>query len=633
MGTGIPTASAFDVQAASRLITTAQNELATNPRSFEARIGLGFGYLAMDALEEAEEAFRVAATQEPNQPSGHYWLGRTEYRRRRYTAALDAFARVASLLPRWGEVHAEMGRCYFRLHRASEADRAFRTALAYMALDEGHPPEIIPPPSFGDDDHEWVEKVAPMSPIEVRYFLSLNLLEQGKIEDAARECERALSVRRDAELLVLAGMIASRRGQLAEAERLLLEATQAKPTYAPAYYQLGTVYSKMRRPAEAAEVLARWKELDDAEKRLQEERAALERNPDKVPRFISLGSLYLNSGATNDAIAAYQKAIWFDPNAVDAYNGLAHAYALEGNLSAALTAAHKALELDPNRAEAHAGLGFVRLRQALASQQEGDYAAALASYREAVRLKPDFLEAWSRIGEIAAKQARYAEAQTAYEKALSLIEKVEMEPAARQRLSARTHQSLGDVLLLQAQYDAAKSHYEQAAREDETLVESRYNLGFLEYRQGNLDKAETYYRSVIALNPNMPEAHHILGLLYVDAERFADAEREFREALKLRNDSAPTLERLAHLLGHKEERLDEALELAQRATELRPQSASYWNTLSWIRYRRGEYEEAEHAIRQALALDPNNALYQEGLRVLEGLRARKPSDAGSLPQR
>lgn len=603
---GVEGVSALEVDAVLREIEAARTELQANPASWEGHLRLGFGYLAMDALEQAEETFQKATRLQPNQPSGFYWLGRTLFARGRYEAAAQAFSHVVTQLPQWGEAYAELGRSYLRMHRRSEAETALRSALALMAEGTTPPPEIVPPPSFGED-HSWLDKIALLGPVEVRYFLAWNAFEQGRLEEAARECERALAGARSAEILTLTGMVAFRRGRIQEAENAFLEASQRNPNDTSAFYQLGTLYSKTRRHREAEAAFARWKTLEAARKPLEEEQAALLRNPDKALSLVKIGSLHLNRGEIQEAIVAYQKALWFHPDEVDAYNGLGHAYALLKDFGAALNAQHKALERAPHRAEVHAGLGFIRSQQALETQQEGDFAAALASYREAVRLKPDFVEAWERIGDLHAQRSQYVEAQTAYETALSL------------RPNARTYQSLGDVFLLQEKFDDAKRAYEEALRRDASLVEPRYNLGFLEYRAGNLEGAATHYRAVLSLDPNVAEAHHLLGLVYGDAERFADAEREYREALRLRPDSAPTLERLAHLLAHDEKRLDEALELAQRAVALRPQSASYWNTLAWVRYRRGEHAEAEKAIRQALQLDPNNALYQEGLRVLKGL--------------
>ena len=188
VATTVRQAFAFDVDAVSQYIAVARTELEANPTSFDARIRLGFGYLAMDALEQAEEAFQSACTSDPSQPSGHYWLGRTLYARGRYAAAIVAFMRVVNLLPKWGEVRAEIGRCHFKLHHSTDAETAFRTALTHMASMSDHPTVIITPPSFGDDDHEWVDKVVPLDAVDVRYFLGLNSLEQGRLEDAAREC-------------------------------------------------------------------------------------------------------------------------------------------------------------------------------------------------------------------------------------------------------------------------------------------------------------------------------------------------------------------------------------------------------------------------------------------------------------
>ena len=43
-----------------------------------------------------------------------------------------------------------------------------------------------------------------------------------------------------------------------------------------------------------------------------------------------------------------------------------------------------------------------------------------------------------------------------------------------------------------------------------------------------------------------------------------------------------------------------------------------YNTLALIDFRRGDYRQAEQAIRKALALEPNNRNYQQGLKQISG---------------
>ena len=62
--------------------------------------------------------------------------------------------------------------------------------------------------------------------------------------------------------------------------------------------------------------------------------------------------------------------------------------------------------------------------------------------------------------------------------------------------------------------------------------------------------------------------------------------------------------------------LERARQYAQQAIDLDPNIASYYNTLALIEFRRGDYRQAEKAIRKALELEPNNRNYQYGLKQI-----------------
>ena len=51
-----------------------QQAVAENPNSVEAHLSLGFAYLAMDAMEQAEIAFQKALQLDPTSVQGAYWL-------------------------------------------------------------------------------------------------------------------------------------------------------------------------------------------------------------------------------------------------------------------------------------------------------------------------------------------------------------------------------------------------------------------------------------------------------------------------------------------------------------------------------------------------------------------------------
>jgi tetratricopeptide (TPR) repeat protein len=98
-----------------------------------------------------------------------------------------------------------------------------------------------------------------------------------------------------------------------------------------------------------------------------------------------LGNVYLNSGACDDAIAAYSKAIELDRQFAWPYSNLALAYVQKGRLAEAILLYQRGIELfasDKDKAVTWNRLGNVYRRL-------NDYANAIAAYQTADDLDPD----------------------------------------------------------------------------------------------------------------------------------------------------------------------------------------------------------------------------------------------------
>ncbi len=129
-----------------------------------------------------------------------------------------------------------------------------------------------------------------------------------------------------------------------------------------------------------------------------------------------------------------------------------------------------------------------------------------------------------------------------------------------------------------------------------------------------LRRAEKYadatmsYDAAIALVPK-PEARHWV-LFYSRAickERSADwtgAETDFRQALALQPDQPQVLNYLGYSYLDRNENLDEALKLIERAVAAEPESGYIVDSLAWALYRLGRYDEAVVPMEKASLLEP-----------------------------
>jgi TolB-like protein/DNA-binding winged helix-turn-helix (wHTH) protein len=111
----------------------------------------------------------------------------------------------------------------------------------------------------------------------------------------------------------------------------------------------------------------------------------------------------------------------------------------------------------------------------------------------------------------------------------------------------------------------------------------------------------------IELDPRLPEAHTVLAKLLANDEDWSAAQRELDTALTLDPGDAATLMNKAQWANALENRPDEAIRLAQRATERDPLRPTTHYRLCWIYFDSGHLQEAAASCQQTLELSPNYA--------------------------
>ena len=149
------------------IVAKYQSDVDNNPRLVEAYLNLSFAYLALDAMQQATETLkhllRLPLRLEEGSADIHYWMGRIEYLQGNFEAALSSFQKAIDLSPDWSAGHAELGLCYFRLHKYDESEAAFTEALGLSSSSKVHRNRFVPPDFFEKQDQRWMDKVSPMS--------------------------------------------------------------------------------------------------------------------------------------------------------------------------------------------------------------------------------------------------------------------------------------------------------------------------------------------------------------------------------------------------------------------------------------------------------------------------------------
>lgn len=109
--------------------------------------------------------------------------------------------------------------------------------------------------------------------------------------------------------------------------------------------------------------------------------------------------------------------------------------------------------------------------------------------------------------------------------------------------------------------------------------------------QASYAPANRNFRSVI---------QSTLGDVLSDLDRWEEARSSYEQALRLDPQNHNAMNNYAYFMSVRGERLDYALELAEKAISFEPENSAYLDTIGWIQFKRGELEEAKEYIQRSV---------------------------------
>lgn len=256
--------------------------------------------------------------------------------------------------------------------------------------------------------------------------------------------------------------------------------------------------------------------------------------------------------------------------------------------------------------EARDGVAEAFLTLANALDGEDSQRIALIHARLAAHVRPESTEAWLLAGELLEAQGQHALATEA------LAEVPADSPwfvtAAIRR--ADTQRAAGDpeggIATLR---QLGESHPDQievhSALGDALRVEERF-----------AEAAEAYSRAIDLIGTPQT-AHWVLfytrGIAGERAGNWEAAEADFRQALALEPEQPLVLNYLGYSLVEKRRDLDEALGMIEQAVSSQPDDGYITDSLGWVLYRLGRYEEAVQPMLRAVELTPDDPVINDHL--------------------
>jgi putative PEP-CTERM system TPR-repeat lipoprotein len=320
---------------------------------------------------------------------------------------------------------------------------------------------------------------------------------------------------------------------------------------------------------------------------------AVELNPRHIKAKLLLADIYLRQRDFALAQKETQEIVALQPENYQALLILGNAYMYQRNFNKAQETFETLIKLAPDNPA-----GYYRLGNLQALQRKNDL--AMANFEKAMSINPRLVDVFTSIVALHADKKEF-------DKALKLCdEKIEAFKDLPAVL-AIIHNLKGRLYLAQMQTNKAEESFRKALEANPNLMQPYYALANIYIMKEEQDKAIAQYKSLLEKNPKQAGPHMLLGTLYDMQKRFDLSEKHYREALKINPDFAPAANNLAYLLAQSDDNLDEALGLAQKAKENFADDPSVADTLGWIYYKKGLYDNARSEFEDSLAKLPDNA--------------------------
>lgn len=173
-----------------------------------------------------------------------------------------------------------------------------------------------------------------------------------------------------------------------------------------------------------------------------------------------------------------------------------------------------------------------------------------------------------------------------------------------------------DTLRRAGRSEAAVEVLQQLAESHGDLPDVHTAMGDLMRSLQQFDDAIVAYDKAISLTEEDNAqwfVHYARGISYERSDQWENAEADFRKALELQPNQPLVLNYLGYSLVEKKIKLDEALDMIERAAAERPDSGYIIDSLGWVLYRLGRYDEAVGHMERAAELMPVDPVVNDHL--------------------
>jgi len=399
----------------------------------------------------------------------------------------------------------------------------------------------------------------------------------GNDDLAIEQYDKALDLDQENQRIrLLITTILIKKGQFQQALIHLDRLIEQNPDLFIAHYYKGRICLELNRHNEAEDAFIE----------------ALSLNKRLEPALFDLATLYQMMERSVDAIETYEKLLEFHPHNVGGRERLLNLYFKLGMKKKAEQQIEKIKELSKPGEPIRQALGLLYLKQgrlnesieelyltvsafpddhksryylASAYEEKGDDDNALKHFRLIKPKSKYYINAQLHIAFILETRKQYDQSIAVLEKALALKKgKIEL------------YLMLGSLYETKKEYDKGIEVVKKGLEQDGKNIDLIFRLGVILDKNGKKESCVGQMRRILDINPDHADALNYIGYTFAD------------QGIKL----------------------DEAMDLVQKALKIKPESGYIMDSLGWVYFQKGLYDKALHYLEKASKLTPDPTIHE-----------------------
>lgn len=537
--------------------------------------------------------------------------GRPEY----VSYAIEEYKNALNADPDSAALNNELADLYFRAGRTRDAE-----ATAHGLL-KTHPDDV--------DAHKLLGRIYLRQISDSQNAVSSTSPSGNALDLAIGEFEKIVALQpRSVEDHMVLGQLYTVKHQSQKAEQQFKIAQDINPDSEEVILNLARLYAENGDIAHAAKTIEAVP-VADRTSRME----------------FALGAAYDQMKQSKQAIAAYERAASLEPGDVRTMSALAHALLNDNQLDEALKEYQDLAKADPENADPLVRISEIQRRQ-------GKYEAALTTVNKALKIDPNSLEAGYNKGLLLDVLGRYDDAIATYQHMVDLTSHANGAYTADEKNNRGIFlERLASVYHEQNKVDFAISTYQKLIELGGDMALRGYQGQVDTYRDARMfDKAIDVTQKAVDANPKNSDLKLMLageltdagkvdqglsmakGLLnnsshdrevwlglaqiYTRLRRWKDAEDALNKAetLTTKKDDRVYLLFLRGALADRQKHLEPAERYFRQALLIDPSNAMVLNYLGYMLADKGtKLPEALQLIRKAVDLEPMNGAYLDSL--------------------